>query len=113
MRALEDEANSARAGGNGNEGMPGVQKPTTGFTRSRTTEHIPERPQETPLRRPIGNGERDIGKRTAEIIFQRLPKIRSRPLGIIGKGTTTPGPEHQRRVTVALGNRQDAMNTAL
>src|SRR5438034_21701 len=80
---------------------------------SYSNKYITERSKESPLRRPIGDGKYDVGERTLEIVLQRLPKVDSRAAWIIGEGTTAPCAEHNRRVTVAPRNGEDAVNTAL
>lgn len=51
---------------------------------------IPERPKELPLRRPICDGEDNLGERSVKIGFQSLTKINSGAPWVIRESATTP-----------------------
>jgi len=64
------------------------------------SEHLTKWPKKSPLRRPIGNGEDDVGERAAKVVLQHLPEIPHRAARIIRKRTTSPGTQHEHGMAV-------------
>ena len=56
---------------------------------------ITERPEKLPPRRPIRDGEDDVGERPAVIVLQRLPEIGGSAVRIVLKGAATPCAQHE------------------
>src|SRR5262245_50209875 len=74
---------------------------------------LEERPDETPLFRPIENGKYHCGKNAAIVAIQRLLEKLRDFLTVVAKNTTTPSAEHECRMPVCGCDRQNSANPLL
>ncbi|OPY18449.1 MAG: hypothetical protein A4E74_00582 [Syntrophus sp. PtaB.Bin075] len=77
------------------------------------SKRVSERSKKFSLQRPIRDGKYDIGKRAAESILQRLPKIMGTAIWIICESTAAPRTGNKYRIAKGLCDREYTMNKFL
>lgn len=75
--------------------------------------NLPEWTEEAPLGRPVCDCENNLLEATGKRTFERCAKIHRCAERVIAKSPATPCPENQGRVTMRMGDREDAMDALL
>ena len=75
--------------------------------------NVSERPKESPLLRPIRDGEDHLGERPCKLVLQSPTEIGRCAMWVIVKSTATPRPENDGRMSERFCDRQNAMNATL
>ena len=74
--------------------------------------HVAERPEETALVGPVGDGEDHVAENAGVDALERAPEVAGRAMGVVPEGAASPGAEDERLVAVGLRDGQHAVDAS-